>query len=131
MANVTHNRPISPHLQIYKPIPTMIMSIVHRITGGALYVGTLLVVWWLVAAASGQAYFDWANWFLGTILGRLILLGYTWALLHHMLGGFRHFMWDLGYGFEKHFSTKLAIANLIGSLCLTAVVWAVALAMRF
>jgi succinate dehydrogenase / fumarate reductase, cytochrome b subunit len=130
MANATQNRPISPHLQVYKLIPTMAMSIVHRITGGALYFGTLLIVWWLVAAASGQAYFDWVSWFMGSILGRLILLGYTWALLHHMLGGLRHFLWDLGYGFEKSFSTKLAIANLVGSLCLTVIVWAIGLAMH-
>ena len=131
MANVTQNRPLSPHLQIYKLIPTMVMSIVHRITGAALYFGTLLVVWWLIAAATGQAYFEWVNWLMGTIIGRLILLGYTWALLHHMLGGFRHFMWDLGYGFEKSFSTKLAKATLVGSLCLTVLVWAIGLAIRF
>ena len=131
MANVTHNRPISPHLQIYKLIPTMAMSIIHRITGAALYFGTLLVAWWLIAAASGPAYFEWANWALGSIIGRIVLLGYTWALLHHMLGGFRHFMWDLGHGFGKAFSTKLAIANLVGSLCLTIIVWAIGLAMRF
>jgi succinate dehydrogenase / fumarate reductase cytochrome b subunit len=131
MANVTQNRPLSPHLQIYKLIPTMVMSIVHRITGAALYFGTLLVVWWLIAAATGQAYFEWVNWFMGTIIARLILLGYTWALLHHMLGGFRHFMWDLGYGFEKSFSTKLAKATLVGSLCLTVLVWAIGLAIRF
>ena len=131
MANATQNRPLSPHLQIYKLIPTMVMSIVHRITGGALYFGTILVVWWLVAAATGQAYFDWVNWFMGTIIGRLILLGYTWALLHHMLGGFRHFAWDLGYGFEKHFSTKMAKATIIASLCLTVLVWAIGLAARF
>jgi succinate dehydrogenase / fumarate reductase cytochrome b subunit len=107
------------------------MSIVHRITGAALYFGTLLVVWWLIAAATGQAYFEWVNWFMGTIIGRLILLCYTWALLHHMLGGFRHFMWDLGYGFEKSFSTKLAKATLVGSLCLTVLVWAIGLAIRF
>jgi succinate dehydrogenase / fumarate reductase cytochrome b subunit len=131
MANVTQNRPLSPHLQIYKPIPTMVMSIVHRITGAALYFGTLLVAWWLIGAATGQAYFDLVNWFLGSIIGRLILLGYTWALLHHMLGGFRHFMWDLGYGFGKEFSTKMAKANIIASLCLTVLVWAIGLAVRF
>jgi succinate dehydrogenase / fumarate reductase cytochrome b subunit len=61
MTNVTQNRPLSPHLSIYKQIPTMVMSIVHRFTGMALYAGTLLVAWWLVAAASGEAYFDWVN----------------------------------------------------------------------
>ncbi|ANL67597.1 succinate dehydrogenase cytochrome b556 subunit [Rhizobium phaseoli] len=131
MANVTNNRPLSPHLQVYKLIPTMVMSIVHRITGGALYVGTLLVAWWLIAAASGQASYDSANWVLGSLLGKLVLLGYTWALLHHMLGGFRHLMWDLGYGFEKEVSTKLAIANIIGSLCLTVLVWVIGFLIRF
>ncbi|MEZ2223009.1 MULTISPECIES: succinate dehydrogenase, cytochrome b556 subunit [Rhizobium] len=130
MANVTQNRPLSPHLQIYKPIPTMIMSIVHRITGGALYFGTVLVAWWLIAAATGQGYFDLVNWIMGTIIGRLVLFGYTWALLHHMLGGLRHFMWDLGYGFGKEFSTKLAKATLVGSLCLTALVWIIGIAIR-
>jgi succinate dehydrogenase / fumarate reductase cytochrome b subunit len=130
MANVTQNRPLSPHLQIYKPIPTMIMSIVHRITGCALYFGTLLVAWWLIAAATGQGSFELVNWVMGTIIGRLVLFGYTWALLHHMLGGLRHFMWDLGYGFGKEFSTKLAKATLIGSLCLTALVWIIGIAIR-
>jgi succinate dehydrogenase / fumarate reductase cytochrome b subunit len=131
MANVTQNRPLSPHLQIYKPIPTMVMSIMHRITGGALYFGTLLVAWWLIAAATGQAYFEWVNLILGTFIGRLVLFAYTWALLHHMLGGFRHFLWDLGHGFEKEFSTKLAKANLVASLGLTVLVWAIGLAIRF
>jgi succinate dehydrogenase / fumarate reductase cytochrome b subunit len=108
----------------------MVMSIVHRITGGALYFGTILVAWWLIAAASGPAYYDWANWALGSIPGKLVLLGYTWALIHHMLGGFRHFMWDLGRGFEKEFSTKLAIANIIASLCLTLLVWVVGFIVR-
>ena len=130
MANVTNNRPLSPHLQIYKPIPTMVMSILHRITGCALYFGTILVAWWLIAAASGEAYYNWASWFMGTIVGQVILLGYTWALVHHMLGGFRHFMWDLGYGFGKEFSTKLAKANMIGSICLTLLIWVIGYVVR-
>ena len=125
MANVTRSRPLSPHLQVYKPIPTMVMSIVHRITGIALYFGTVLVAWWLIAAASGEAYFDWVNWFFGTLIGRLVLFGYTWALMHHMLGGLRHFMWDMGRGYEKHFNTKLAIATPIVSVALTVLVWVV------
>ncbi len=123
MANVTRSRPLSPHLQVYKPIPTMVMSIVHRITGASLYFGTVLVAWWLIAAASGEAYFDWVSWFFGTLVGRLILFGYTWALMHHMLGGLRHFMWDMGHGYEKHFSTKLALATPIVSVALTVLIW--------
>jgi len=123
MTNVTRSRPLSPHLQVYKPIPTMVMSIVHRITGAALYFGTVLVAWWLIAAASGEAYFDWVSWFFGTLVGRLILFGYTWALMHHMLGGLRHFMWDMGHGYEKHFSTKLALATPVVSVILTVLIW--------
>ena len=125
MANVTRSRPLSPHLQIYKPIPTMVMSIVHRITGAALYFGTVLVAWWLIAAASGEAYFDWVNSFFGSWIGRLILFGYTWTLMHHMLGGLRHFMWDMGHGYEKDFSTKLAILTPVVSVALTVLIWIV------
>jgi succinate dehydrogenase / fumarate reductase cytochrome b subunit len=125
MTNVTKSRPLSPHLQVYKPIPTMVMSIVHRITGGALYFGTLLVAWWLIAAASGEAFFEWVSWFFGTLIGRLILFGYTWALVQHMLGGLRHFMWDMGHGYEKEFSTKLAIATPFASVALTILIWIV------
>jgi len=123
MANVTRSRPLSPHLQVYKPIPTMVMSIVHRITGAALYFGTVLVAWWLIAAATGEAYYDWVSWFFGTLVGRLILFGYTWALMHHMLGGLRHFMWDMGRGYEKHFSTRLALLTPVVSVALTVLIW--------
>ncbi len=130
MANVTNNRPLSPHLQIYKLIPTMAMSIIHRITGGALYFGTLLVAWWLIAAATGEGYYSFVVWFMGSWFGKIILLGYTWALIHHMLGGLRHLMWDLGYGFEKAFSTKLAKANIIASIVLTIAVWTIGYLVR-
>ena len=130
MTDVTKSRPLSPHLQIYKPIPTMIMSIMHRITGGALYFGTLLVAWWLIAAASGPESYAWVSWFFGTIIGQIILFGYTWALVHHLIGGFRHFMWDLGHGYEKNFATKLAIANAVGSVVLTLLIWIVGYAIR-
>ncbi|WP_027231007.1 succinate dehydrogenase, cytochrome b556 subunit [Phyllobacterium sp. UNC302MFCol5.2] len=117
------NRPLSPHLQIYKPIPTMVMSIVHRVTGAALYVGTLLVAWWLIAAAIGEDYFNDVNAIYGSWLGLLVLLGYTWALLHHMIGGIRHLIWDTGRGLEKETTTKMAWASLILSVTLTILVW--------
>ena len=127
MANATQNRPLSPHLTIYRPIPTMVMSIVHRITGAALYFGTILVAWWLIAAAAGPSYFEFTNAIFGSIIGRLILLAYTWALLHHMIGGIRHLIWDTGRGLEKHVSTKMAWASLGCSVVLTIIVWAIAL----
>lgn len=86
-SDAPRERPLSPHLQVYKPMLTTAMSIIHRITGSALYFGTFLVVWWLIAAASGPAYFDLVNGFFSSWFGRLVLFGYTWAALHHMLGG--------------------------------------------
>lgn len=130
MTNVTHNRPLSPHLSIYKQIPTMVMSIVHRFTGMALYAGTLLVAWWLVAAASGEAYFEWVNGLFGSFLGRLVLIGYTWALVHHLLGGLRHFVWDTGRGFDPKTSTKMAWATIAGSVILTILIWIACYAAR-
>lgn len=120
-------RPLSPHLSVYKPTITMTMSIVHRITGGALYFGTLLVIWWLFAAATNAAYFDFVSWLFGTIIGRLVLLGYTWALIHHMMGGIRHLVWDTGTGMEKHTASRIAWATVVASVVLTVLIWAFAL----
>ncbi|MEP7029997.1 MAG: succinate dehydrogenase, cytochrome b556 subunit [Pseudolabrys sp.] len=118
-------RPLSPHLQIYSPTLTMMMSIVHRITGAALYFGMLLLAWWLIAAASGPNAYANVEWFMGSLIGRLVLIGYTWALLHHMLGGIRHLIWDTGHGLEPAERELLTKANLIGSIALTLIVWVV------
>ena len=93
-------RPLSPHLQTYRWTLTMALSIVHRATGMALYFGTLLLAWWLIAAASGPGAYANVQAFTGSFIGRLILFGYTWALMHHLLCGLRHLVWDLGYGFK-------------------------------
>ena len=129
-ADLRGNRPLSPHLQIYKPILTMVMSILHRITGAALYFGTVLVAWWLIAAAAGPAYFDFVNEIYGSILGRLVLFGFTWALVHHMLGGLRHFIWDMGAGFGEKARDWLAKATIIGSVSLTLILWIIGYAVR-
>jgi succinate dehydrogenase / fumarate reductase, cytochrome b subunit len=121
--NLHANRPLSPHLQIYKPIPTMVMSIVHRITGGALYFGTLLVAWWLIATATSESQFNVVSWVFGSWIGLLVLLGYTWALVHHMIGGIRHLIWDTGRGLDKNTTTKMAIASLVLSIALTILIW--------
>ena len=121
------DRPLSPHLQIYRPTLTMMMSIVHRITGGALYFGTLLLVWWLTAAAAGPNAYATVQWVMETVIGRLILFGYTWALIHHMLGGIRHLIWDTGHGFGEHEREWLARATIIGSLAVTVLLWGVGL----
>jgi succinate dehydrogenase cytochrome b subunit len=122
---VPAQRPLSPHLQIYKPMLTMMMSIVHRITGFGLYFGMLLLAWWLIAAASGPNAYAKIEWFMGTFIGRLILFGYTWALIHHMLGGIRHLIWDTGRGLGPVEREWLAAVNLIGSIALTLVLWIV------
>jgi len=129
-ARQPHERPLSPHLTVYRPSITMTMSIVHRITGSALYFGTLLVAWWLIAASTSERYFDFVNVVYGSWIGRLVLLCYTWALMHHMLGGIRHFIWDTGAGLEKHTASKLAWANLIGSIALTILIWIAGYAAR-
>lgn len=118
-------RPLSPHLQIYRPLWNMTMSIFHRMTGAALYFGTLLLAIWLMALASGPDMFDMVNEFFASIVGRLILFGYSWALIHHMLGGLRHFVWDTGRGFDLLTVAILARATLIGSIGLTLLVWAI------
>jgi succinate dehydrogenase / fumarate reductase, cytochrome b subunit len=125
--NAPAARPLSPHLQIYRPMLTMMMSIVHRITGVANYAGMALLAWWLLAAASGPNGYAKFEWFAGSIIGRLILFGFTWSVIHHMLGGIRHLIWDLGRGFGPAEREWLAAANLIGSIALTVLLWIIAL----
>jgi succinate dehydrogenase / fumarate reductase cytochrome b subunit len=129
-AETKANRPLSPHIQIYHWHLTLVMSIVHRATGIALYGGTLLLAWWLLAAAAGPDYFAVANGILGSWIGLLVLFGFTWALLHHMLGGLRHFIWDTGRGLDKPMRDRLALATIVGSVSLTILVWIIGLAVR-
>lgn len=119
MANT--DRPLSPHLEIYRMQITMLMSIVHRITGVGLYFGVGWLGLWLLCAASGpeahgtfQAVFN--NWF-----GFILLVGFVWALFHHMVGGLRHFIWDLGKGFDQKSRFALGWATLIGGVVLTLI----------
>ncbi len=121
------SRPISPHLSVYRMTNSMLMSILHRITGGALYFGTLLLAAWLIAAAVGPDAFAHVQRFFGSWFGKFVLLGYTWALMHHMLGGIRHLIWDTGRGFNLSTVNILSNATIIGSLLLTAVIWFFAL----
>lgn len=122
-------RPLSPHLQVYRLTITMAMSIAHRITGVGLYLGTLLFVWWLFAAGNPRA-FEVINGIFGSWFGQLILFGFTWALLHHMLGGVRHLIWDTTRGLEPGEREFLAWATLVGSATLTIVVWLFAFMFR-
>ena len=116
-------RPLSPHLQIYRLTLTMMMSIVHRITGGALAVGFALLTWWLVAVSMGPEAYDCVQSFFGSLVGRALLFGFTWALIHHALGGIRHLVWDTGTGLDKDSIERFALGTIIGSVVLTVLVW--------
>ena len=118
-------RPLSPHLQIYRPMLTMMMSIMHRITGLGLYFGIVLLAGWLLAAATSDSCFDFVQGFFGHWFGRLLLFGLTWALIHHALGGLRHLLWDTGRGFDLTTVEWLARANLAGSIVLTLLLWVI------
>ena len=121
-----HQRPLSPHLQIYRPQITSVLSILHRMTGVALAFGAILLTYWLSAAAYGPEDFVRAQGFMGSWFGRLVLLGLTFSLFYHLCNGIRHLAWDAGWGFEL---PKLRITGwlvLISSIILTAVTWVLA-----
>ncbi len=114
------NRPLSPHLQVYRWQWTMALSILHRMTGVALAIGTLLLVYWLAAAASGPEAFETAQTVIGSWIGRLCLFGWTFALFYHLCNGIRHLVWDAGYGFEldNAYHSGLAVVGASGALTL-------------
>lgn len=116
-------RPLSPHLQVYRLPLTAIISISHRLTGIALGGGLLLLVWWLVAAAEGRPSYETAQWFLESWVGSFILIGFAFALSFHMLGGIRHLIWTAGYGFDKATSQRASAAIVVGAIFLTVVIW--------
>jgi succinate dehydrogenase / fumarate reductase cytochrome b subunit len=120
---VARARPLSPHLQIYRPQINMVMSVFHRLTGCALYFGALLIAWWLIAAATGPDYFAFVNGLFATWVGMIVIVGYTWALIHHMLGGLRHLLWDTGTGLDIASVDLLSWGTIVLSLLLTAGLW--------
>ena len=123
-------RPLSPHLSIYRPTMTMAMSIAHRISGAALYVGVLLLAWFLIAVSSDASSFAVFSDFINSFIGRLVLFFITWALFHHLVGGVRHILWDAGYGLDAPLRDQMAWATAIGGFALTVLVWAIGFAVR-
>jgi len=123
-------RPMSPHLSIYRPTMTMAMSIAHRISGAALYVGVLLLAWFLIAASADASSFAVFSDFIGSFIGRIILFFVTWALFHHLVGGIRHILWDAGYGLDAPLRDQQAWATLIVGFALTILAWIVGYAVR-
>ena len=117
------NRPLSPHLQIYRPQLTSVLSILHRLTGIALAVGTLLLVWWLAAAASGENAFADVQAVIGSWIGRLLLLGWSFALFFHLCNGIRHLFWDAGKGFALGTVYATGRAAVAAAVVLTAAAW--------
>jgi len=123
-------RPLSPHLSIYRLTMTMAMSIVHRISGVALYFGVLMLAWFLIAASADASTFAVFSDFIGSFIGRIVLFVVTWALFHHLVGGIRHIIWDAGYGLDAPLRDQMAWATLIAGFALTVFVWIVGLAIR-
>ena len=117
------NNPLSPHLSIYKFKLSLLMSIAHRITGGALYFSMLIFLFFLVSLSSGASAYEIFSSIIGTWIGKLVILGITWAVFHHMLGGLRHFLWDMVKGFEVKTVDKLATITLLGGIVLTIIYW--------
>ena len=119
------DRPLSPHLQIYAWQWTMALSILHRATGVGLAGGTLLMVWWLLALANGAESFDTVQMVVGSWIGRLCLLGWTWALFYHFCNGIRHLFWDIGKGFELDTARNSGYAVVAASIVFTVLAWIV------
>ncbi len=120
MADVNRgNRPLSPHLSIYRPQLTSVTSILTRVTGNALIVAGLLIVWWFLAAATSPEAFERANWWLTSVLGDLIMAFTLWGIWYHALAGIRHLIWDNAKGLDLPTAYKLGWAVVIGSFVLT------------
>jgi succinate dehydrogenase / fumarate reductase cytochrome b subunit len=125
------SRPLSPHLGVYKWGPHMLVSILHRMTGAGLaLVGGAALVWWLVAAASGPKAYEWFAWTVGSKWALIIWIPLTWGLFQHTFSGIRHFVLDIGAGFELGVNRKGSIATLLASTVLTVLLWVYILGVR-
>ena len=123
MADVNRgNRPLSPHLQVYRPQLTSITSIIARITGVALLGAAVLVAWWFLAAALGAGYYDFVNGLMTSFIGDVIMFAALWALCYHGLSGLRHLIWDIGIGLDVEVAEKMGLGVIIGSVVLAILV---------
>lgn len=123
------SRPLSPHLQIYKPQITSAMSILHRITGVGLSLGAIALVVWLCAAAESKEDYIAMQGFFGSTIGIVLLLGWSWALFYHLCSGLRHLMWDMGAGLDLPAVYKTGYLAIAASIVLTFVSWVVGFTM--
>jgi succinate dehydrogenase / fumarate reductase cytochrome b subunit len=127
MAVIHKQKPLSPHLQVYRLPLTALMSITHRITGVGLTIGTLLLTWWLVSAALGPEAYAQAMNFISSWFGYLLLFGFSVALFYHLCNGIRHLVWDSGKGFEIPQIERANRAVIVATVILTVVTWLLAL----
>jgi succinate dehydrogenase / fumarate reductase cytochrome b subunit len=127
VSTTKHVRPLSPHLQVYRPQITMVMSILHRITGVVLAFGAFVVAWWLLSIAAGPDAYASFRECAASIPGRIVLAGFAFCLIYHLLNGIRHLLWDIGYGYEipKLYATGWTVVVL--TTVFTALLWVLAL----
>lgn len=121
---MSRSKPLSPHLQVYRPQLTSVLSITHRATGVFLSIGTLLLLYWLISVAGGPERYRAAQEVLGCWASKLALLGWTWAFFYHLCNGLRHLAWDAGFGFDLKTVYRTGYAVIAASLILTGLVWA-------
>lgn len=121
-----HDRPLSPHLSIYRWPVTMVSSILHRATGVAMSVGFIVLVGWLFDAASGPEVYAGYISVMDSTLGCIALVGFSWAFFYHLANGIRHLVWDTGRGLEKEQASASAWFVILASVVLTAIFWWVA-----
>jgi succinate dehydrogenase / fumarate reductase cytochrome b subunit len=124
----TSERPLSPHLQIYRWQLTSTLSIAHRATGIALSVGTLLLTWWLIAAATGPEAYAQVQGFMSSWIGILLLIGWSYSLFYHLCNGIRHLVWDTGHGLDLKTVYQSGWTVVVASVALTLLAWGAALA---
>ena len=119
----TVERPMSPHLQVYRISFTMMMSMMHRISGFILYLGSLLFLLWYLSIFFGEEAYNFLKYFFSFIIIKIALFLYTWVFFHHLFGGIRHFIWDFGFGFELNSIEWLARLTAIFSFTSASLLW--------
>ncbi len=124
-------RPLSPHLQVYRPQLTSVLSIFHRLTGMFLASGAAMLVCWLLTAAAGPDYYAWSEWFLTSWLGYALLAAWSYCLFYHLCNGIRHLFWDAGLGFSLKTTYASGVLMMIASFCLTGLSWGLGLLFYF
>lgn len=122
---MAQERPLSPHLMVYKPQLTSMMSITHRLTGAALAGGSLLLVWWVVAMATGPEYFAYVQTIMTSIFGQIVLFGFSVAVFYHLSNGIRHLFWDFGFNLSIKGVKRTGYMVMASTVILTAATWSI------